>query len=195
MLNASYIASAAIARYHAQQDREELTALLLIADNHQVQRVLEIGTAAGGTAWAWSQLPSVDRVITVDAARTYEAEVVAQESAGKIVRVTGDSADRATYEAVIRQLDHQPADLVFIDGDHTDKAARNDWLTYGQLAGANGLVVFHDTQPAPQFPTVQVAGLWQSLASTRRTLELVSRTGYGPGTGILWVAGSKARLP
>jgi predicted O-methyltransferase YrrM len=41
---------------------------------------------------------------------------------------------------------HEPVDLVFIDGDHSEAGCEADWLSWNSLVQEGGRVVFHDAR-------------------------------------------------
>lgn len=74
-----------------------------------------------------------------------------------------------------------PFDAIFIDGDHTYDAVRNDWELYSPMA--TKCVAFHDIIGKPP---VQVPALWNELKQKHRTIEFVEDWGPGPmGIGVV----------
>lgn len=179
------IARAAVFEHDCQQLPAELATLLGLLDCAvKPSCVLEIGSWRGGSAWAWSQLPSVCRVVSVTSPDGPEmASTVRQGVTWSVIR--GDSRDPAT---VIRARAALPADgagMVFIDADHTLAAATLDWRNYGPMVERGGLVVFHDINRVPHHPDIQVDRLWDQLAAYYPSLALVAGPGELGGTGIL----------
>ena len=149
--------------------------------------MVEIGTADGGSAWAWAQLPTVARVISVDRMITPLARGVADLLAGQLVLVEGDSTDPAVIDKVIGLTALSHVGLVVIDGGHDYATALHDYRAYTELASPGALAVVHDTQGYPGNDTVQVPQLWAEIVAARPTLELVSHPGGPWGTGIVWL--------
>lgn len=181
------IAHLAAGRFKAQQNIRELAATLAYVDMWRPRVVVEIGTADGGSAWAWAQLPTVARVISVDRTITPLARGMADRLAGQLVLVEGDSTDPATVATVANLTALSAVGLVVIDGGHDYATALHDWTAYTDLAAPGALAVVHDTQGYPGNDTVQVPQLWAQLVSERPTLELVSHPGGPWGTGIVWL--------
>jgi predicted O-methyltransferase YrrM len=96
--------------------------------------------------------------------------------------IAGDSHDASVFLSVIRLLNSEPVDLVFIDGDHSYDGVRKDWLDYGQLGG---LVGFHDIVFHPMQPTCQVDRLWGELREEHRVTEFVDRKEAWGGIGVI----------
>ncbi len=137
----------------ALQHRAELSAVLAYLDDRQPETVLELGTFLGGTLYVWARaLESVEQVVTVDKPvwtdlvhegrrelfPTFAADV-------RIDLVYGDSHDDRTVEAVADRLRGE-VDLLFVDGDHTYEGVREDFETYRELVGGDGVVAFHDVR-------------------------------------------------
>ena len=58
------------------------------------------------------------------------------------VRLTGAEAGRRHAAA-----SHAPVDFVFIDGDHTYQAVRDDWEAWSPLVESGGFISLHDSHP------------------------------------------------
>jgi len=166
------VADEAVRARGALQKPGELTRLLEVLAGAQPEVIVEIGSDAGGTLWAWSQLPGPPRVIGVDLPGGPYSSGSRLDSHGATV-IIGDSHLPATLELVRQQLDGQEADVLFIDGDHTYAGAKADWLAYRQLVRPGGLVVLHDVAPHDN-PSVGVNYLWQEIACHYPTQEIIS---------------------
>lgn len=181
------LARKAIGQQEALHNEGELTVLLTLLASISPRTVLEIGTYRGGSAWAWSNLPSVQRIITVDTVATPEAEKRLDGLACPVDLIIGDSMNGATRYQVQQALGDIKADVVFIDGGHLYKEARADFEHYGQYGRPGGVIVMHDTQGYPGNDTVQVPQLWAEIAAVYRTTELIDRVGGPGGTGVVWL--------
>ena len=47
---------------------------------------------------------------------------------------------------------HEPADFIFIDGDHTEQGLLQDWLAWHELVQPGGIVAIHDSRSTPARP-------------------------------------------
>lgn len=151
---------------------------------HEPKVIVEIGSDAGGTLWAWSQLPGPPRVIGVDLPGGPYSSGAQLDPHGATV-VIGDSHLAATRELVRRQLDGALADVLFIDGDHTYEGCRADFLAYKGLVRPGGLVVLHDVAPHDN-PSVGVRYLWQEIACRYPSQEIITDPGQRwAGIGVL----------
>lgn len=77
-----------------------------------------------------------------------KGEVAAVENGSvRWVRSTGAEAAAAwTREGRL------PADLVFIDGDHSWQGVSSDWAAWSPLVAPGGHIALHDSRPVPKFP-------------------------------------------
>lgn len=187
-------------RYGAIQKPAELERLVGRVRELQPQRVLEVGSAKGGTLRAWTRLAAPDAtIVSVDlpggrfggGGITQEAlEKMAQP--GQTVRVIrGDSHDPVSLEAA-REALGGPADLLHIDGDHTYSGVKADFEMYAPLVREGGLVAFHDVVRHPRETGCEVDRLWREVKRGRKHREFVEAKKPGEprwgGIGVLEVA-------
>lgn len=181
-----WAAAEAIDRYGALHNPGELAALLAILADLEPKVLLEIGTWAGGSAWAFSRIPSVRHIVTVDLdPRPGAAEQLAQLPC-RAEQVIGDSQHPTTFKQVRALLEGFRPEVVFIDGAHDYAHARKDWELYGPMVTRGGVVVLHDTQGYPGVDYVQVPQLWAEIRQSYRTTEIFDLLGGPGGTGIVW---------
>lgn len=116
------------------------------------RRVLEIGTAYGGSLYLWTRASAPDaRVISVDMP-PWELDDPAE--AGKRVQlrsfararqsielIRGNSHDAASLDAVRAALGGEPLDFLFVDGDDSADGVCRDIADYGTLLRPGGLMV------------------------------------------------------
>jgi cephalosporin hydroxylase len=98
----------------------------------------------------------------------------------------GDSHRPETVEAVRRALDGRPADVLFVDGDHSPEGVRQDVELYGPLVRPGGLIALHDIVPGPEHAVGGVPELWSELkreqsASSSELVEDWQQGGFGIG--------------
>lgn len=117
-------------RCGAQQKPSELAQFLELLIASEPQVIVEIGTAAGGTLYAWRQV--APKVIGIDLAQ------------GGRDAIIGNSHDESTLAALVNHLQGSMIDCLFIDGDHTYSGVRQDYEMYRELVAPGGLIAFHD---------------------------------------------------
>lgn len=186
-VSVSWLAQAAIDQHRALHNQGELAVLLSVLYYNRPRVILEIGTYAGGSAWAFGRLPTLSHIVTVDTAPQPEA---AERLAGlpcRATQVVADSTNANTVHLVQAALNGHSPDVVFIDGDHLYRSARRDWDLYSPLVPTGGLVVLHDTQGYPDNPSVEVPVLLAELRQNWRITELADKPGGPGGTGIVWM--------
>lgn len=180
------VAGRAVTEYRAIQDANELAVALALANSIAPRTILEIGSYAGGTIWAWAQLPTVQTIVTVDRDPESDAYEVITGLRQQIFHITRDSRDPGTVADLASILVHAPVDLLFIDGSHDYDTVDSDWRTYGPMVRTGGLVMFHDTQPHDGRPEVEVHRLWADIRRAYSTAEIVANPGTWAGIGIVW---------
>lgn len=175
------VAAEAVTSRGALQKPGELAGLLRLLAEREPRVIVEIGCDAGGTLWAWSQLPGPPRVIGVDLPGGPFGTGRLLDAHGATL-VIGNSHLRMTRDLVAEQLDGDPADVLFIDADHTYAGARLDYLAYGPLVRPGGLIVLHDIAPHQQ-ESVGVHRLWQEITWRREAREFITEP-EAPWAGI-----------
>ena len=183
-LNPLKTAREAVAVHGALQKPGELAGLLALLADAEPQVVLEVGADAGGTLWAWRQLPSVRRVLGVDLpGGEYSSGRELDRHGAEIV--IGDSHAPDTLAALLEVLGDDEVDFLLIDGDHTYDGVKADYEMYSPLVRDGGLVVFHDICPHPYNPEVGVRKFWLELSGDRD--EIVTDPATWGGIGVLHV--------
>ncbi len=177
-------------RLDSIQIRSEFVSLVERVSELKPKVVLEIGTARGGTLFAWTQLAS-DLVVSCDLnGPGYKTEFYKKlpppGSKCKVINLQGDSHRPEFKELVRKALNNQKVDFLFIDGDHTEKGVEQDFNDYIEFVRPGGLVAFHDIVENQPFPTNQVYYFWSRLKklhpSSKEYIDNPKQCGFGIGT-------------
>jgi predicted O-methyltransferase YrrM len=177
----------------------EITRLLEVVQALRPVRVLEIGTASGGTLFLFAsvaaptaQLVSVDHEPYRDhpcnptRQRLYRRLVC---SAQRLEVIQGDSHDASTA-SMIQQTFGAPLDFIFVDGDHSYEGVKRDAELYLPLLRHGGVAAFHDIVPDNPRNATGVADWWREFSASHEVEEIVedwNQAGYGIG---IWRAPS-----
>lgn len=162
----------------------ELTELLQLLSSRSWRTVVEVGTGAGGTLYAWCQIAAPDAaVVSIDLrggpfGGGYEdgdvATLLSYGQPGQAVHLLrGDSGRRATLERLERLLQGRPIELLILDGDHSYYGVRTDFVNLAPLVGRGGLIALHDVTDDHWDPAVEVPLLWRQLKRRFETEEIV----------------------
>lgn len=167
------------------------------------RRVLEIGTAKGGTLYLWTRASCSDAtIVSVDLpggefGGAYPSCRIPfyrsfARPAQKLHLLRADSHKPETVAQVRELFDNQPVDFAFIDGDHTYDGVKADFLYYAPLVRRGGLIAFHDILPRPDVPEIQVDRFWGELRDRYDTSEIIGpeESGRRIGIGLLRVGKS-----
>ena len=177
------------------QVRSEIAELLQFLETRRPERVLEIGTARGGTFFLLSRVASEEaRLITLDlpnglfGADSYPWRANLVRSLGhgrqKIHALRADSQTAETFASVRKLLGGNMLDLLFIDGDHRHEGVKTDFSTYAALVREGGLIALHDIVPGEEKYVGGVPDFWREVKQGRRVHEFVEdweQGGYGIG--------------
>jgi predicted O-methyltransferase YrrM len=185
------------------QTRWEFHRLLEEVQRLCPERMLEIGTATGGSLLAFTRVCAPDaHVMSVDLPGgafgggyptwklpLYKAFALPQQRLDLIRR---DSHSPETLADVRSRLGGKALDFLFIDGDHTFAGVQQDFESYRSLVRPGGLIAFHDIAPPTAAAAVDDPGdvpqFWQSLKGQYQTEEVVLPGGPGAfGIGLVRV--------
>jgi predicted O-methyltransferase YrrM len=136
------------------QDEEEISQFLELLKSRGVRRLLEIGTANGGTLYLFSRaLPKGSTLISIDSPtwpveggypsykqRFYQSFSKSQE----LILLRVNSHDELTVKRVRDLLQGRKLDSLFIDGDHSYEGVKADFEMLLPLVSEEGIVAFHD---------------------------------------------------
>ena len=187
------------------QVRAEIRGLLRFVAAEQPKRLLEIGTAGGGTLFLLAL--AADRSATIVSVDLPHGEFGGGYPPWKIplyrgfVRRTqrlhlirGDSHSPATLDRTRRTLRGEPLDFLLIDGDHTYDGVRRDFEDYGPLVRPGGMIAFHDiAEPGERYTGGdsllggEVPRFWHELRDRYETYELIGSPDGFFGIGLLHV--------
>jgi cephalosporin hydroxylase len=175
------------------QDEREFKQLLQIVIELKPKRILEVGSAYGGTLYEWMRaVPTNTLIVSMDYGDTrmvnHDLWRSWAEMWGQDLRlVVGDSHQPANIDAV-RAISPE-YDFVFIDGDHSYEGSLLDWKNFGSMARKGGIVAFDDIKPNDiAEPPCKVSETWAEIKKSGATVaEIIGdRTGYGNGLGIVY---------
>lgn len=158
-------------------------------------RVMEIGTAKGGTLFLWAQAAGARaELISIDLESgpfgggypRWKMPLFHSFARDKQVihLLRADSHDPATERRVRKLLGNDNLDFLFIDGDHTYEGVAEDFRMYGPLVRPGGIIAFHDIVPGSAERAGGVARFWSEIKSRYTVEEMVedsSSDGYGVG--------------
>lgn len=172
----------------------ELREFMTLLQQKKPRRILEIGTARGGTLMLLCRCATPDaHLISVDLPGGWFGGGYARwrrplyrsfaKDRQRLDLIRADSHSAETLEQVRRLLDGRKLDVILIDGDHTYDGVRADFESYGQLLADDGIIAFHDIAPNPHEPACQVDRFWRELRGRHRVRELVDDWEQG-GAGI-----------
>ena len=181
------------------QVRSEIVALGKILQAHTPARSLEIGTNYGGTLLLLCNLsPPGAKIISVDLPSGrfgggYPRRKIPlfrkfPKSGQQLHLIRADSHLQETKERVLRILDSELLDYLFLDGDHTYEGVRQDFGMYAPLVRSGGIIALHDIALHNKDTECQVDRFWSEVKNQYRHQEIVENPKQGwAGLGILFV--------
>ncbi len=160
--------------FGVRQRVEELCAVAGILIAAQPRNILEIGVYSGGSFALWCALAS-GKKIGVDNASIggpiHQHVADFQTRFGQVEIIKGDSHDESTRQEVLRLLQGEPLDFLFLDGDHTLAGVSLDHQMYAPLVRSGGWIGFHDITESDLHKGMNAGGSaehWSALEHPRK---------------------------
>jgi predicted O-methyltransferase YrrM len=173
----------------------EIIQLLRVLERNPPRRVLEIGTAGGGSFFLFARAATDDALlISADLPLglfgggypKWRGRLI--QSFGRarqqVHLLRADSHSPETFNRIKQLLGGNQLDFLFIDGDHRYEGVKADFEAYSPLVRAGGLIGFHDIVPGPPQEAGGVHLFWQELKQRQPVQEFVAdwtQGGYGIG--------------
>lgn len=156
------------------QVRPELEMFLAAVEQLRPRAIIEVGSANGGSSFLLASTMAEDGLLVcVDLpatpitgfaprARTRLWRAFARKGQ-RVELVEADSHEQSTLDRVRTLLAGRPAEVLFIDGDHSYAGVKSDYEMYGPLVRDRGIVAFHDIVPGPESAVGGVPRFWREV--------------------------------
>jgi predicted O-methyltransferase YrrM len=159
--------------WYVHQKPTELMMLSDFLKEKEIKKVLEIGSANGGTAVYFANMMGDNGVVySVDIApadKCYKGT----EFEKQIIEMLGDSHDQTFKQEVYDKVGK--VDMLFIDGDHSYEGVKDDFNSFSHLVRDNGFIVLHDIVDSEYHRErgCFVATLWNEIKNEYKTFEFI----------------------
>jgi hypothetical protein len=157
----------------AIQKPDEFFYLLHSLASEPPEVVVEIGTAKGGSLYAFCQVAKDDAlIVSIDLPGGPFGGVLDNSTLGfetfskpkqTLHLLSKDSHEKDTLERLEEILDGRKIDFLMIDGDHTYSGVKQDWEMYSPLVRPNGLIALHDICFHKTMTSCQVDRFWLEI--------------------------------
>ena len=182
----------------ALQKVKELSLLISFLKKRKLNTIVEIGTAKGGTLYAWCKIAQPEAaIISIDLpggpfGGGYTLSDVKKfrkykKKKQKLYFIRKDSHKETTKKELLKVLKGKKIDFLMIDGDHRYSGVKKDWRLYSPLVKNNGLVAFHDILFHPKVSKCKVDKLWNEIKINYKHMEFTDKDddrGWGQWGGI-----------
>lgn len=169
----------------------------------KAKNVLEIGSYFGSSLHHWlyystegARIISVDlpirefcgsqdpRVPIQEFAIQTEWRLWTKRNKNKLHLIQAASQLESTKAEVVKLLNGELLDFLFIDGNHMLEAVTKDFDMYSSLVRSGGIIALHDIGKAEEGG---VHILWENLKKTHKTIELLHHPKSEKGIGIILI--------
>ena len=141
-------------KLYMPQEQEEITQLAEFVRDLDPKVVVEIGTKNGGTLMIWNEVTkaqtiSIDLIDGIHGGVNKEKTINRNNNFKELYGdrcsfIEGNSHNQSTIDVLIKSLNGELIDFLFIDGDHTYEGVKQDFKMYKHLVKSGGWIVFHD---------------------------------------------------
>lgn len=130
---------------HCQQVPDEIAPCIkaILETGHGIRAYLEIGSAAGGTAFLFHHFFHPGRMVLIDDNKHHKAGLRPLVLAEVPHRNIAGRSDEESVVKAARSL--APYDAVLIDGDHLYTGAKIDTVLYLPMVAQGGFFILHDS--------------------------------------------------
>jgi len=161
----------------AQQVRSEFERFIKMMLERKPKRMIEIGTATGGTLYLFARILDPDLIVSIDKPydfKNYSSTDEMFTSFGRNVHIIrSDSHNERTLNMVKNIIGNEPVDFLFIDGDHSYEGVKKDFEMYSPLVKRGGIIAFHDICIHSPDSDVYVKDYWLELKPKYKCTEYI----------------------
>ncbi len=198
-INSLFDGIRSVAVIRPTQVKSEMIKLLGILRDRNINSVLEVGTATGGSIVLFSEVANdMAKLVTLDMKSKlfgygYPAWRISiykrfPKAAQTIALIRGDSHTTETLRDAESALAGEKVDFLFIDGDHSYEGVKKDFEMYSPLVKNGGMMAFHDIVDGPEAFVGGVPRFWKEIKGGYRHDEIVEDWNQGGlGIGVLYV--------
>jgi predicted O-methyltransferase YrrM len=178
------------------QVKSEIAELCKIVQEANPKKIIEIGSASGGTLFLFVRVASPERIISIDLpAGSFGGgypfwkiplfKSLAKKSVIQLIRA--DSHREETLGKIRTLLKDSEVDFLFIDGDHTYQGVKQDFQMYSPLVRKGGIVVFHDIVTHDPTSGCEVDKFWSEIKLSYDHIEIIENQNQKwAGIGVLY---------
>lgn len=178
------------------QVKSEIAQLCKIVQKSNPKKIIEIGSASGGTLFLFAHIVSPEKILSVDLpAGSFGGgypfwknplfKALAKKNVIQLIRA--DSHSEVTLEKIRSLLKDEKVDFLFIDGDHTYKGVKKDFQMYSPLVRKGGLVAFHDIVTHDPTSGCEVNKFWSEINPSYAHIEIIeNKDQKWAGIGLLY---------
>ncbi len=179
------------------QIKTEIAELCRIVQKLEPKKIVEIGTASGGTLFLFANITNPEKIVSVDLPSGsfgcgYPSWKIpffrSLGNKGVIQLIRADSHSQGTLRKVKTLLKSSKVDFLFIDGDHTYQGVKEDYQMYSPLVKKGGIIAFHDIVTHDQTSGCEVDRFWHEIKQNYRNIEIIDAPSQKwAGIGLLYL--------
>jgi predicted O-methyltransferase YrrM len=179
-----------------RQVKSEIAQLCRIVQESDPKKIVEIGSASGGTLFLFANVASPEKIISVDLPSGsfgggypfWKIPLFKSLAKRKIIElVRADSHKEKTLGKIRVLLKDKEVDFLFIDGDHTYQGVKQDFQMYSPIVKKGGIVAIHDIVKHDPTSGCEVNKFWNEIKPSFKHLEIIENQNQKwAGIGVLY---------
>ena len=178
------------------QVKSEIVHLCKVVQELNPKKIVEIGSASGGTLFLFARVASPEKMVSVDLpAGSFGGgypswkiplfKSLARKNVIQLIRA--DSHREETLVKTRILLKDEKVDFLFIDGDHTYQGVKQDFQMYSPLVKKGGIVAVHDIVTHDPASGCEVDRFWNEIKPTHQHIEIIEKQDQKwAGIGVLY---------
>ena len=178
------------------QVKSEIAYLCKVVQELNPKKIVEIGSASGGTLFLFAHVVSPEKIVSVDLPAgafgggypSWKIPLFKSLARKNVIQlIRADSHKEETLGKIKILLKGEKVDFLFIDGDHTYQGVKQDFQMYSPLVKKGGIVAVHDIVKHDPSSGCEVDRFWNEIKPNYRHIEIIEkRDQKWAGIGVLY---------
>ena len=167
------------------QKKYELLMIQELLRHEKIEKILEIGTAYGGSTLLWAKMVESVGGHVYACDLTFNTNPIYGDTPYRnmVTEFTGNSHDPTLIKRIKEEV--VSVDVLFLDGDHSREGVRQDFENFYDIVRLGGFIIIHDILDTDchRNQGVYVSEFWNEIKNKYSSLEFIDQNEY-LGAGV-----------